>query len=159
MKNIPWKLRQLYYNVASFFRNIPFFLKMAWKFRSWDSTYNIELFAESLKLTANKIKKNNHTSDTKQVYRRTITMVGMLRKAYLENSVDKTQLYLMNKNGYKFTKHSSCGYYSMDREYVTDKRIYEGMYKASMEREKVAQAQKEKEVWAYIGKYIKYIWD
>jgi hypothetical protein len=142
-------IRAFLYKLKVFFSNLPLFIKFAWGFRAWDSTYSMEIYVALLEEHGKNIRKYGHALSTEKTARKAFTMAGMLRKAYLENVPNKTSLYLYKKNGYRF----------MGDVPVTPERILEGMRKVSNDREEVTEARLKRDAMLYWYKYIEHVWD
>lgn len=145
-----------YYNCKNFVRNLYLFIGLAWGWRPWDSHYTITVLIKLLKAQAPCLK-NGLNVRSEEVYRRCMTAAGKLDKAY-NMDMDKTILYLLEKNRW-YTEDTGNGLYEMKTNYITDKRIYDGMYKVARKRSDKAEAQAKKEAWAYLHKYIEHFWD
>lgn len=149
-------LNTFYYNCKAFVRNLSLFIRLAWGWRPWDSHYTITVLVRLLKAQAPCLK-NGLNVRREEVYRRCMTAAGKLDKAY-NRDIDKTVLYLMDKNPWYIVKYSP-GMYQMKTQYVTDKRIYSGMYEVARKRSDKAEAEAKKEAWEYLHKYIEHFWD
>jgi hypothetical protein len=109
-----------------------------------------------LKRQAKFLKENDNHVGAQRTARRCYTAAGLLYKAY-NKDVDKSLVYLMEKNPW-YTVKREVGY-EMKTKYVTDKRIYDGMYNAAQNRSKLEEVEAKKAAWAYIAKYIEHFWD
>lgn len=150
------KLSDYYYNVRGFKNNLRLFIRLAWGWRPWDSHYTITVLVELLKAQAPCLKSGLHVRRD-QVYRRCMAAAGKLDKAYSKD-MDKTIVYLLQKNSW-YTEPISDGMFSMKTKYITDKRIYDGMYEAARKRSEKEEQEAKKEAWEYLNKYIEHFWD
>lgn len=150
-------LNIFYYKCNAFVRNLPTFIKLAWMWRPWDSGYTINVLTHLLRRQAKSIIKNDNHVGAQRNARRCYTAAGKLEKAY-SYDVDKTISYLLSKNKW-CSKPLNNGMYRVETNYVTDKRIYDGMYAAARKRTKIAEARAKKEAWEYLCKYIEHFWD
>lgn len=144
------KCRCGWYSVKYFFINLPFFVKQAWKWRSWDYTYQIELFADALERSARSIKHNDNHVGADKTYRRAMTAVGMLRKAYINPEFDKSLWAYLVKTSplYKnvsYDKHS--------------KEWYNKLSDVIRKRADAWEKQRKDDAWKYVNKHIQKIWD
>lgn len=146
-----------YYNCKAFVRNLYTFIGLAWTWRPWDSHYTIDVLVKLLKKQAKCLKENDNHVGAQRTARRCYTAAGLLDKAY-NRDVDKSLVYLMQKNKW-YTKPLKNGMHEMKTNYVTDKKIYDGMYKVARKRSDKAEAEAKKEAWAYLHKYIEHLWD
>jgi DNA-directed RNA polymerase subunit F len=64
----------------------------------------------------------------------------------------------MTKNKW-YTKPLKNGMSEMKTNYITDKKIYNGMYEVARKRSDREEAQAKKEAWEYLHKYIEHFWD
>lgn len=151
-ENLYIKLHTLYYNFKSFTINLPFFLKMAWKFRPWDYNYNITLFVKSLEVTAKNIKENDIFIGSQRVYRRAMTAAGLLDRAY-NRDISKSQSYFLK------VIYREDGLLKKSDKYLKRKEFYDKLYEISNKRAKEVEEQAKKEAWEYINKYIEHFWD
>ncbi len=146
------KLRYIY-------KNIKFFMPHIIKMRDWDSSYQIELFADSLEYLAKGLKRHNHLVNSIKYYRRCMTAAGQLRRAYnFESYRDKSYRQLSDNNPIRFIR---CGGYSqMTHDYsAKGKEYYEKMYKLINKRLTKKEKEAKQEAWAYIAKHIECFWD
>jgi len=150
-------LMNTYYNIRNFIINLPLFLRMAWKWRPWDSGYTINAFCDMLEVNAKACKSGYHVRG-EQVYRRCMTASGKLRKAY-DYGVDPTLSYLFKKNPICFRRIETSKLSEMYTKQVTKKKIYDGMYKIASDRGNKNEAAAKKEAWEYVHKYIEHFWD
>ncbi len=148
-----------YYEVRAFCQNLPFFLKAAWKFRTWDSSYNINLFADSLELTA-KTLKGGHALLAEKQYRRCMTASGLLRRAYDGRAIDDKSLHnWMKRNSLIWRKLDRSNLYEMDTESVDTKDYADKMWKIIQKRRDALEKSRKEEAWAYIHKWVEHFWD
>ncbi len=145
--------RDWYYSLKAFFSNLPMFVRFAWRYRSWDYIYNVEVFVTLIENTGKTLRKHGNALNSEKYARRAFTAAGLLRKAYLEGYNDKTLLYLNRKNPYTL---EGC---SFKRTVKTEARIYEGMVKIAREREMRVEQEMKADAWVYIHKYLEYFWD
>ena len=149
-------LNTFYYNCKAFVRNLYIFIGLAWMWRPWDYHYTITALIVLLKKQAKCLKDNDNHLGSQKTARRCYTAAGLLDKAY-NWEVDKSLIYLMNKNPWYTIKRKAC--YEMKTRYITDKKIYDGMYKVARERSNKAEAAAKKEAWEYLHKYIEHFWN
>lgn len=144
-----------YYNCINFISNLRLFIPMAWQWRSWDSHYSIDVLIKLLKAHAAVLMDDSHHKNHIKTARRCYTAAGLLDKAY-NKEMDKTIESLMKRN--PWPRRRTRDGYIMTQEYETEKRIYDGMYKAAVKRSDAAEVRMKQEAWAYINKYIEYFW-
>lgn len=119
MRNIKYKLQRLYdtvrYDIPDFILNIWFFRKELYRFRTWDSSYNISLFRRSLEATLKSIEfgleeENSRMKKVKAINRAIELMKHFEEDKYLELAEEKLNYKFDidfvkdgNNGGYKFT--------------------------------------------------------
>lgn len=146
-----------YYNIKNLIINTPMFLGLAWTWRPWDYCYTINVLVKLLTKQASCLKVGVNVKREK-VYRRCMTAAGKLDRAY-NRDVDKVLVYLMNKNPKSFKRIRNGKFYTLETKLVTDKRIYDGMYKVASKRSDKEEAKAKQEAWEYLHKYIEHFWD
>lgn len=155
-----------YYEIRSFVRNLPFFIKAAWRFKPWDYTFNVELFAESLEYSSKKIEKYGWAVRAKQIARRGYTMSGYLKQAYLGEVHDGTYEYMTKKNPLKFIRektinkngfeYTAC---KLTRNYKTKQELCDELLKRAEKRVGRIEKERKEYAWKYVTKYIEHLWD
>jgi len=145
-------IRNWWYSISAFICNLPMFIRFAWGYRAWDYTFNIEIFVKLLETTAKNIKEHGHAVNSGKCARRAFTAAGLLRKAYLENTSNKTVSYLYKKYGYSFLRN-----YKEPSKEIAD-RIDKMTHVAQKREDKEEKALKEA-AWKYLHKYIEHMWD
>jgi len=150
-------LETYYYNVENFLRNLPLFIKMAWRWRSWDYIYTINSLCAMLEQSAKMTRKNSHHQGAEKTYRRQLTAAGLIRKAY-DDKTDATISYLIKKN-HHFFKRISPNLLELCQKEVTCPRIYDGMYSVAQKRSSDAEQKRKDEAWFYLKKYLENFWD
>lgn len=138
-----------HYNVKTFINNLRIFIPMAWRWRSWDYDYNLQVFTKLLDETGKHIIAHGNTVNSKKVGRRALIASANLKKAY-SNYDNKTAHYLYERHGFSFMKNYDP---------KVSERILNGMLKVANKREDNIMAERKKEAWAYVHKYIEYFWD
>ena len=143
------KVRNGYHNIKTFLVNLIIFVPMAWRWRSWDYDYNLEVFTKLLDETGKHIIKHGNTVNSKKVGRRALIASAKLKKAY--GSYDnKTAHYLYERHGFSVMKNYKP---------KVSERILNGMLKVANKREDSVVEERKKEAWSYVAKYIEYFWD
>lgn len=142
------KSRCGWYNVKYFCANLPFFIKQAWKWRSWDYTYQIELFADALERSARSIKRNDNHVGADKTHRRAMTASGMLRKAYLDQEFDKSLLQHLQKRNPLITRRDA-----------TNPEQEAKMFRIIRNRVDAWEKQRKDDAWKYVNKHIQKFWD
>lgn len=84
---------------------------------------------------------------------------GKMRKKSLYKDKNGYLTVSLYKKGLKPSVKKGSDMYQMKTQYVTDKKIYEGMYEVARKRSDKAEAEAKKEAWAYLHKYIEHFWD
>lgn len=148
-----------YYNIKQFCRNLPLFLRLAWKWRGWDSHYSIMAFVELLKATAKSIKKYGHLANSEKRYRKCMMAAGLLDKAY-NTEISKSLDYLYTKNKWYTERCKDAPHlYEMKTDYKTPEHIYNAMWDIAHKRDEKEQAERKQYAWKFIHKHIEYWWD
>lgn len=145
-------IRDFYYKINNFFHNLPMFVVFSWRYRSWDYSYNVEIFVKLLERTGKSLRHHGWSVQSEKCARRCFTAAGLLRKAYLDQDVDNTLWYLMEQNPISF------GNRQLKRAYK-NRKIYDGMYNAADKRITKASKELKQEAWQYLNKYIEHFWD
>lgn len=147
----------LYRDIRNFTRNLSLFLRLAWSWRPWDSSYTLDVFTELLKHNARSCKVG-HSVNSEKTYRRAMTAAGLLNRAYSEKR-DKTLAYLYTKNPIEFIREEEEKYGVAYRTYHTDEVLHDKMYKLAYKRYAKAIEITKREAWEYLYKYIEYFYD
>jgi hypothetical protein len=146
-----------YYDIKRFVKNIPFAMRVAWKFRPWDYSFNVELFADSLIETARVLHKHGNAVNSEKYSRRAYAMAGYLKTAYELNDKqqpDKALHYYYSK-GYYSTLFRSFG--SEEARAKVDK--LKPLVDFALDRESKMEKARKEEAWKYVHKYIEHLWD
>lgn len=152
------KLKDVYYNLKNFLINLIWMLPAAWKFRCWDSAYNIELFCKSLEVTANTIKIYGNSVNKKQQYRRCLIAAASLRQAYNFKRHEDLSLQQLNKNNPRyFERHE--GYSIMKHKFKISEEHYVKQFELVSKRLDKQEKELKTSAWNYINKYIEQWWD
>ncbi len=152
------KIEDAYYPVKNFFKNLPFFIKLAWRWRSWDQSYNINAFADMMEKTARSILKHGNKYQKEKTYRKMMQAAGQLRQAY-DGYIDQNLVRLYQKNKMYFKKIEGTKFSTMEHEQNTPKHIYEALYKIAHERGERVVKERQEAAWKYIHKWSNYWWD
>lgn len=149
-----YKLNRYYYKVKGFIKNLPFFLKQAWRWRSWDAHFSIDLLHDSLLLIAKDLKEDIWHKGALKQSRRCTFAAHLLNKAY-NDSVLMDDASMLNWSRNNKLDIEDCGLvwtrkydekYSRSLREVIDKRIL------------AIEASRKKEAWEYIHKHIGSFW-
>lgn len=146
------KLQDFYYNVKAFIDNLKWMIPEAWKFRCWDYSHNIDLFAKSLEITGNTIIKYGNCLTSKKHGRRAIFAAYKLKTAYNYYS-DNSISYLNKENKIKFTQ---C---FLTRDYKYSEEDFYKLYNTAQKRVLALETNRKKEAWQYLHKYIEHFWE
>jgi len=147
------KIENCYYSFSNFFQNIGFFIKLAWRWRSWDQSYNIDAFCDIMEESAKRIRRYGNTVGKEKCYRRMMQGSGQLRRAY-QDYKDPTSVYLYRKSPLYATLRQDGVEISN-----TPKHIHDAMYKIAQEREKRVGEERKKYAWNYLNKWSDDWWD
>jgi hypothetical protein len=152
-------IKQPYFTVKHFFRNVRFFWPHILHMKDFDSHYQIQLFCDSLEYLARGLKRWNHCVGSDRNYKRCMTASKQLRKAYADESYkDKSYRALSNANPVRFVKLGN-GFSQMTHDYKKTEEYYTKMFKVINKRTSEAEKRAKKEAWDYIHKYIQSFWD
>lgn len=93
------------YKIPMFFKNVWYFRKELWRFRGWDYTFNLDIFARSLEKTAHTLEFYGHEVDGprfKKVekIKRVITIIKNLDESNYIDIAEKELGELKNLNGW-----------------------------------------------------------
>ncbi len=162
LKKLRCKCKDFYYDCKQFFRNVRHFLKQAWKWRSWDSSYSIDSFADNLQYLGEQIKKYNGASN--KAYVRCYIAAHLLRTAYNDSIryQDKSYSNWTRNNRITFVRIQEGQYKGMsqlgyERKYPED--YSEKMQKVIDKRIDKIEADRKLEAWAFIHKWAPSLWD
>ena len=142
----------LRYDIPAFCRNIWHFKKALWRFRSWDSRYNLELLRASLELTAKDINTGNEedNSRNKKVakIKRAIELLGYFYNDDFINLAEK-ELGKLPDNEWSFPEvPGSPGLLKIDfNETAEERELASKIFSRSHELE----AAYWKELWSIIA--------
>lgn len=147
-----------FFLVKTWYTNFMFFFPHIRDMRSWDYSFNINLFVHSLRYTANGLK-NGHSLLCDRYYRRCLTAAGLLDRAYhFEAYNDKSYRNWLKRNPRSFVKldngNSKLVINHKDSVEYSDK-----MSKIIHKRLENQEKQMKKEAWEYVHKHIEYFWD
>ncbi len=146
-----------WYEISNFARNLPFFIKQAWNFRTWEASYyNIELFAASLERTAQALKEDKWHKNSQKRYRECLGAAGMLRKAYSDWTWnDKSWWKQAKSNPTRFEPTDATErLYEMEYTYHKNEEYYRKMSKVIHKRLETWEKQRKADAWAFIEKNI-----
>lgn len=147
-------LYSFYCKLKCFLINLKWMIPAAWKFRWWDSHFNVDLFCKSLEITGHNIIKYGNSTVSVKEGRRAIFAAHKLRKSYEYSwTDDKSAMYLFKENPITLKNNK------LHHEYKQSKEFYNKLYKVMRNRVEKIQAQNKKEAWDYIYKYIDHWWD
>jgi hypothetical protein len=99
LKRLIWHRHPVYkfyelfrYKLPQFFKNVWFFRKQLWGFRSWDYSYNLQFFGRTLEKTVNTIEYYGHEVDESRMkkvekMKRVIELINNIRTdSYIEKA-------------------------------------------------------------------------
>ena len=154
----------MYYEVRAFLQNLPWFVRQAWGWRSWDSHYNIILFARSLEESARNIKKYGNHVNSEKCSRKCMFAAALLKQAYGENLCisDKSYRNWHARNPIKFLRipdGEHKGLSEMTHDYTDTKEYSEKMWKVIHKRISKIEEDRKEFAWKFIHKNIQNWWD
>lgn len=93
------------YKLPTFFKNIWYFRKELWRFRGWDYTFNLSLFARSLEKSANTLEFHGHEVDVSRMkkvakMKRVIEIIKNLDESNYISLAEKELGELKNSGGW-----------------------------------------------------------
>lgn len=147
-------LRDFYYDIKAFLSNLHIFIPLAWKWRTWDACYTLDVFVELLKVNARIVRDSDRIVGSEKIYRRGMTMAGKLDRAY-NNDVPPRIIRLLHIM-YSFEKDSM---FKKSDQYLNNKKYYDKLYDLAREHGNKIEKENKKEAWEYVHRYIDYIWD
>ncbi len=146
------------YNAKNFAANLPFFIKWAWKWRSWDSSYAINLFSDALELVAKEMYKDKCHVNSMKYARRCSYAAKKLRSAYNDSdSVDVSYRYYAERNPVVFVKLPS-GHSRMTHKWAISEEYGNKMFRTITKRTDDWNKARKQEAWQYIHKHISTWW-
>ena len=152
-----FKDKLYYYELRSFASNLPFFIKQAWTFRTWEASYyNVELFAASLERTAQALKEDRWHKNSQKRYRECLGAAGMLRKAYSDWTwTDKSWWRQAKSNPTRFVPVDETErLHTLEYKYHVSEVYYRKMSDVIRKRVDKWEKQRKADAWAYINKNI-----
>ena len=150
------KVKIFYYDIRNFMRNLPHFLKLAWKWHWFDYYYTLGVFCDNLRRMGDKIEKQGNSVLSKRTGRRAKIAANMLDRAYNGNKTTDKSLcnYLTNhSNMIRDLRGTDIAESKYNREY-SDK-----LFKVIVKRLDESEKRRKEEAWAYLVKYIEHFWD
>ncbi len=146
------------YLIKTYYLNFKFFLPHIINMRNWDSSYQINLFCDSLEYLAEGLK-NGHCLHSKTQYRRCLFAAKQLRKAYADKSYnDKSYVALSKANPIRWVQLKN-GNSQIVHDYKKTEEHYTKMFKIIKKRTSATEEKAKTEAWAYINKHIESWWD
>lgn len=143
-------------NLKGLLQRMEVFVQHIKEFRPWDFDYNINLFADSIKMTAQYMGAHGHLKSSGKQARQLWNAYGQL-KNIVNPRQDKTVQYYYSKVDYGWEKCEN-GNYQFETYTSGNKETLEKMYKLAIKREKETRDQERKDAWDFIKKYG-YWWD
>ena len=138
-----------WYKIYEFFRrDLPYFLENIWffrkelyKFRSWDYSYNLEMFRRSLEKTVNTIEFHGHEIDKSRIKKvekinRTIQLINNIRSDEYVNQAE-TELGKIKNSDWLWT----------DKEDTEEEKIHN---RKVFDRAREIEDSEWKELWSII---------
>ena len=124
-----------------FLENIWFFRKELYKFRSWDYSYNLEMFRRSLEKTVNTIEFHGHEIDKSRIKKvekinRTIQLINNIRSDEYVNQAE-TELGKIKNSDWLWT----------DKEDTEEEKIHN---RKVFDRAREIEDSEWKELWSII---------
>lgn len=160
-------VQELWYNhpyiwwnrMTYIWKNLKFFWPHIIKMRDFDSSYQLELFCDSLEYLARGLKSYNNCAGSERNYRRCLFAAKQLRKAYnYKGYMDKSYQALSTANPIRFEKlESGCSL--LVHDYKTTEEYYDKMWTVIHKRIDKTEAEAKKDAWAYINKHLNSWWD
>lgn len=153
------KIRHFYYDCKQFVRNLPLFIKQAWRWRRYDSCYSLNVFVELLKAHAHDQLADPWHLNADKRYRQCMRAAGQLEQAYDENIKDKSYLALIHNNPINFIPYKDdTELVELTHSYKTTEEYYIQMSKIIQERLNKQEKERKQAAWAYINKHIEEWW-
>lgn len=147
-------------NLKYIFKNLKFFWTHIINMRDWDSSYQLDLFCDSLEYLAKGLKNHGNHVNSMKYYKRCLFATRRLKKAYNAEVYNyKSYQKLVYCNPAYFTKEEAglCrlvhNYGPRGEEYYTKMfKLINNKYTKIIEKEK-------KDAWIYLHKYFESYWD
>lgn len=156
------KENEMYYKLKAFFANLPLFLRLCWRWRSWDYTYSIEVFAKLLKEQVKAVEAGPHKISKKEI-RKYKTCVAFLEELAEDKKLPNPvpdKLLSKHPPEWCIALYEESWVDEVFQRGLSDEArlIREGIWNANHKRMKKANAEEYQRRWAYISKYIRKIW-
>jgi len=134
--------------VKDLIERIKFFGNQIKEFRCWDSSYNINMFAESLILTGKHIRDKGNTVNHVKQGRKCMAAGGMLKKAYSHNMDHALSNYYEGSCSTFNKLDDGSRLYGWNIEYQTaNQERLEKMMKIASKRNQVNEIQRQVDAW------------
>lgn len=153
-----------WYEIKAFCKNLPHFIKQAWYWRDFDSSYSTECFARNLERLGDGLALHDRHIMSKKSAVRCKVAANKLRKAYSGdykiNDVSYNNWTKNNKIYFNLIidgEHKGMSEMKYKRKYPED--YSEKMYKVIQKRIAAIEKADKQEAWVYIHKYIGGFWD
>lgn len=128
--------------------------------RDWDSSYQLNLFCDSLEYLAKGLKRHNHCTNSERYYRRCLFAAKRLRTAYNDKTYeDKSYVALTKANPVRLVKCANGIGHKLTHDYSRSPEYYAKMFKIIRKRQEKVTADNKKEAWAYLNKHFESLWD
>lgn len=111
------------YKIPVFFKNLWYFKKELWKFRDWDYSFNLSIFASSLEKTAYRFEFHGHESDESRLkkvekIKRVVQIIKNLNENNYVSIAEKELGEIKNLLGWMNDRPDT------DEEYAHNKKVY-----------------------------------
>lgn len=144
-------MKDFYYNIKAFLRNLPLFLSLAWGWRKWDSQFTIDALVVLLKEHAKDQLADKHHLHHVQRYRQAMHCAGLLEQAYSDYHYPSV-LYLRKKRKPTIADHRFTMHYDGNQE------ILDKMSKLAYDKETAIVKARKAYAWEFLGKHIERMW-
>jgi hypothetical protein len=155
------KRKILWHEIGYFFKNLPHFVKQAWEWRDFDSSYTIEALCKNLDKLGDGLARYNNSSESMRYSRRAKIAAAQLRKSNEGHFAlyDKAYMNWSNNNKpfFEDEENSNLLRMSYKRKYPED--YSEKMWAIIHKRVTKEEEEYKKFAWAYFIKHYQRMWD
>lgn len=149
-------MKDFYYNLKAFLKNLPLFLRLAWSWRKWDAQHTVDVLVILVKEHAIDCKNDKWHANTEVRYRQAMRAAAQLERAYGYYKYPALN-FLYKKYPFVKTKTPE-GYTCWKHDYKGKDALIEKMFKLAMDKESKIEEERKKEAWEYLGKVIERFW-
>ncbi len=151
----------LYWEIKQFCRNLPHFVKQAWWWREWDSSYTLETFCQNLERLGRSIRETDRHTTSSKSGNRAMYAAHLLRQAY-SDEMSKEAIWWWDRNEFKSEEilgEEDKGMFRLSMVYRKGREEYEKkLHKLIRDRDERIVKERKAYAWAYTIKHFERWW-